>query len=236
MESTFVGLLPWARAGTDGEGLGGLPPVNDHPGVDQLTALAFAAAIDDPSRIRRSREMSAPIWAWFQGAISRARSITSAASRSAGIGGCGPCCTKPPMTRYKGQLKLEDWAFAIAKRSTMRKTRIALARRLAIIMHATLRDESRLKRFRPISLRTGGRIELPQGATPEGGSRRRRGLCCSGQLLADCDFNLAALHPAYPIKCRTSAERTQAPESVDTGSSFCLDLLENSIRRHQPVR
>jgi len=33
--------------------------------------------------------------------------------------------------------------------------------------------------------------------------------------LADCDFNLAALHPADPIKCRTSTQRTQAPESVD---------------------
>ena len=36
------------------------------------------------------------------------------------------------LTRYKGQL--------IAKRSMMRKARIALARRLAIIMHAMLRD------------------------------------------------------------------------------------------------
>jgi hypothetical protein len=34
----------------------------------------------------------------------------------------------------------KDWAFAIAKRSTMRKARVALARRLAIIMHAMLRD------------------------------------------------------------------------------------------------
>jgi transposase len=34
----------------------------------------------------------------------------------------------------------EKWAFAIARRSTMRKARIALARRLAIIMHAMLRD------------------------------------------------------------------------------------------------
>jgi len=40
----------------------------------------------------------------------------------------------------KGQLKLKDWAFAIAKRSTMRKARVALARRLAIIMHTMLRD------------------------------------------------------------------------------------------------
>jgi hypothetical protein len=31
-------------------------------------------------------------------------------------------------------------AFAIAKRSTMRKAKVALARRLAIIMHAMLRD------------------------------------------------------------------------------------------------
>jgi hypothetical protein len=44
------------------------------------------------------------------------------------------------LTRYKGQLKLKDWAFAIAKRSTMRKARVALARRLANIMHAMLRD------------------------------------------------------------------------------------------------
>ena len=62
-----------------------------------------------------------------------------------------------------------------------------------------------------------GRNQLPRGATPEGGSRRRRGFCCIGQPLADCDFNLAALHPAYPIKRRTSAERTQAPESVESG-------------------
>ena len=33
--------------------------------------------------------------------------------------------------------------------------------------------------------------------------------------LADCGFNLAALHPAYPIKCRMSTQRTQAPESVE---------------------
>jgi transposase len=29
------------------------------PGVGQLTALAFVAAIDDPSRIRRSRDVGA---------------------------------------------------------------------------------------------------------------------------------------------------------------------------------
>jgi hypothetical protein len=35
------------------------------------------------------------------------------------------------LTRYKGQLKLKDWAFAIAKRSTMRKARVALRRAIS---------------------------------------------------------------------------------------------------------
>ena len=49
--------------------------------------------------------------------------------------------------------------------------------------------------------------------------------------MADCDFNRAALHPAYPIKCRTSTQRTQAPESVGTPKSLSLlDPLENAIR------
>jgi hypothetical protein len=42
-------------------------------------------------------------------------------------------------TRYRGKLALKDRALAIGRRSTMRKARIALARRLAIIMHAMLR-------------------------------------------------------------------------------------------------
>ena len=64
------------------------------PGVGQLTALAFVAAIDDP-RAFADPETSAPISAWSPGGISLARSTTPAASRNAGIGGCGPSCTRP---------------------------------------------------------------------------------------------------------------------------------------------
>lgn len=49
------------------------------------------------------------------------------------------------LTRYKGPLKLKDWALALAERSTMRKARIALASRRAIIMHATLRHGTEFK-------------------------------------------------------------------------------------------
>jgi hypothetical protein len=35
------------------------------------------------------------------------------------------------------------------------------------------------------------------------------------QPMADCDFNQAALHPAHPIKCQTSTQRTQASQGVE---------------------
>ena len=111
------------------------------PGVGQLTALAFTAAIDDPSRFRRSRDLGAYLGLVprryqsgefdYTGSISKAgdRRVRTLLYEAANV----------MLTRYKGELKLKTWAFAIAKRSNMRKARVALARRLAIIMHAMLR-------------------------------------------------------------------------------------------------
>jgi hypothetical protein len=170
------------------------------PGVGQLTALAFVAAIDDPSRIRRSRDVGA-----YFGLVPR-RYRSGEVDYTGGISKCGDRrmrtllyeAANVMLTRYKGQLKLKDWAFAIAKRSTMQKARIALARRLAIIMHrccATGPSSHRLRWFRPISLRTGGRIELPQGATPEGGSKRRRRFCCTQPTNSRLRFQPSRLEP-----------------------------------------
>ena len=112
------------------------------PGVGQLTALAFTAAIDDPSRFRRSRDIGA-----YLGLVPR-RYQSGEVDYTGSISKCGDRRVRTllyeaanvMLTRYKSALKLKDWALAIAKRSTLRKARIALARRLAIIMHAMLRD------------------------------------------------------------------------------------------------
>jgi transposase len=112
------------------------------PGVGQLTALAFVAAVDDPTRIRKSRDVGA-----YLGLVPK-RHQSGEVDYVGGISKCGDRRVRTllyeaanvMLTRYKGQLKLKDWAFGIARRSTMRKARIALARRLAIIMHAMLRD------------------------------------------------------------------------------------------------
>ena len=118
------------------------------PGVGKLTALAFAAAVDDPERFRRSRDIGA-----YLGLVPR-RYQSGEVDYTGSISKCGDRrmrtllyeAANVMLTRYKGPLKLKDWALAIAARSTMRKARIALARRLAIIMHAMLRHGTE---FRP---------------------------------------------------------------------------------------
>ena len=89
------------------------------PGVGQLTALAFVAAIDDPSRIRRSRDVGA-----YLGLVPK-RYQSGEVDYVGGISKCGDRRVRTllyeaanvMLTRYNGQLKLKEWAFAIARRS-----------------------------------------------------------------------------------------------------------------------
>jgi transposase len=65
------------------------------PGVGQLTALAFAAAVDDPGRFRRSRDIGA-----YLGLVPRRYQSGevdyTGISQSATTAECAPSCTRPP--------------------------------------------------------------------------------------------------------------------------------------------
>ena len=116
------------------------------------------------------------------------------------------------MTRCKGQLRLKDWAFAIAKRSTMRKARVALARRLAI-MHAMLRDETE---FTP-ARRPGDRGDRRPKRAPARSDARGREQTTAPIVLqrptpGRLRFQQSRLAPSLPIKPRASTQRTHAPE------------------------
>jgi transposase len=117
------------------------------PGVGHITALAFTAAVDNPERFRRSRDIGAYLGLvprrYQSGEIDYTGSISKRGDRR--VRTLLYEAANVQLTRYKGQLKLNDCALAIAKRSTMRKARIALARRLAIIMHAMLRHGTEFK-------------------------------------------------------------------------------------------
>ena len=105
-------------------------------------------AIDEPARFRRSRDVGA-----YLGLVPR-RYQSGEIDYVGNISKCGDRRLRTLLyeaanvmpTRFKGQSTLKDWALALAARSNMRKARVALARRLAVIMHAMLRSGAE---FRP---------------------------------------------------------------------------------------
>ncbi|MDR7225217.1 IS110 family transposase [Aminobacter aminovorans] len=113
------------------------------PGVGPVTALSYSSAIDDPHRFRRSRNVAAYFGLtsrrWqsgtsidVQGRISKAgdpdvrRALYEAASAL--------------LTRFKGHDALKTWGLKLAKTKCHAKARVAVARKLATVMHAMWRD------------------------------------------------------------------------------------------------
>jgi transposase len=102
------------------------------PGVGPITALALAAAIDDPARFKRSRDVGPYL------RLVPKRHQSGEVDYSGSISKRGDVRVRTLLA----PLKLKSWALAIGRRSTMRKARVALARRLAIILHAMMRDQT----------------------------------------------------------------------------------------------
>ena len=176
--------------------------------------------LDDPSRIRRSRDIGA-----YLGLVPR-RYQSGEVDYTGGISKCGDGRvqtllyepTNVMLSRNKGQINLKDWAFAIAKRSTMRKARVALARRLAIIVHERLRDGTKYVPNRPKNkTREGGRIQLQEERRPKEGADDGADSVACGLRLATA-ISIAALHLAYPIERQPRAREHSHPKASTTKS------------------
>jgi len=111
------------------------------PGVGTIVALTYAAAIDDPSRFTSSKTAGAHFGLTpkryqsgqidYSGRISK---LGDASVRAALYEAAHVILTKP----LKGCTALKSWAMRIARRAGMSKAKVALARKLAVIMHRML--------------------------------------------------------------------------------------------------
>jgi transposase len=121
------------------------------PSVGPIVALTYASAIDDPGRFKSSKAAGAHFGLTpkkyqsgetdVSGRISK---IGDAAVREALYQAAHVMLTKP----IKGCSQLKSWAMRIAKRAGLRKAKVALARKLAVILHRMLADG---KAFNPLA-------------------------------------------------------------------------------------
>jgi transposase len=113
------------------------------PAVGPIVALTYSAAIDDPARFKSSKTAGAHFGLtpkkYQSGTIDRSGRISKigdAAVREALYQAAHVMLTKP----VKGCTELKSWAMRIARRAGMAKAKVALARKLAVIMHRMLAD------------------------------------------------------------------------------------------------
>ncbi len=107
------------------------------PGVGAITALCFKATIDDPTRFRRSRSVGA-----YVGLTTR-RHASGEMDWSGRISKCGDAMLRMYLFEAAGVLLtrvpkwsvLKAWGTKLAKRNGLRKAKVAVARKLAVILH-----------------------------------------------------------------------------------------------------
>jgi transposase len=112
------------------------------PGIGPINALAFCAAIDEPNRFRRSRSVGA-----YFGLTSR-RYSSGEVDWTGRISKCGDAMVRTYLFEAAGVLltrvprwcKLKAWGHRLWKRIGFKKAKIAVARKLAVILHRMWRD------------------------------------------------------------------------------------------------
>ena len=113
------------------------------PGVGAIVALTYVAAIDDPARFKSSKGVGAHFGLTPKKYQSGETDITGRISKIGDEGvrtalyEAGHIILTQPL---KGCTALKSWAMRLAKRAGMKKAKVALARKLAVIMHRMLVD------------------------------------------------------------------------------------------------
>jgi transposase len=109
-------------------------------GVGPITALAFKAEVDDPKRFENSKDVAAYI------GLTPSQYSSGEVHRQGGISKKGSKRTRyllveaasALLTRCKVWSKLRAWGMKIQKKKGTRKATVAVARKLAVIMHRML--------------------------------------------------------------------------------------------------
>ena len=107
------------------------------PGVGPITALCFLATIDDPTRFKRSRSVGA-----YLGLTTR-RYASGEIDWTGRISKCGDKMLRSYLyeaanvilTRVARWSALKAWGIRVAKRTGLRKAKVAVARKLAVVLH-----------------------------------------------------------------------------------------------------
>jgi transposase len=112
------------------------------PGVGPITALAFKTAVEQPERFAKSKTVGAHF------GLTPRKYSSGQIDYQGHISKCGDALVRTALyeaasallTRVRKPSALKAWALRIAKRAGAKRARVALARKIAVILHRMWRD------------------------------------------------------------------------------------------------
>ncbi len=117
------------------------------PGVGAIVALTFVSAIDDPSRFKSSKAVGPHFGLTPRKYQSGEKDVTGSISKigDAGVRAALFEAAHVILTRPVKGGSLKSWAARLAKRAGMKKAKVALARKLGVILHRMWLDGASYK-------------------------------------------------------------------------------------------
>ena len=198
------------------------------PGVGAIVALTYASAIDDPGRFRSSKAVGAHFGLTPKKYQSGEADVTGRISKI-GDGGVRTALYEAAnviLTRPVKGSTLKSWGMRLAARTGMRKAKVALARKLAVVhagrRHGIPRRQSGCGRR---SLTKGdcrfGRFGTPaaRSKVPSPGRWIRSGRCHFSRALPLRVFRLADLLLIRPHQVAAQRRPRTEERPRATGSS-----------------
>ena len=117
------------------------------PGVGPITSLTFKAGVDDPTRFRRSRTVAAHFGLTPRRLQSGEMDIEGRISKSgdAEVGRSLYVAANSVLTRSSRWSSLKAWGMKIKKNRGHKKAVVAVARKLAVILHRLWIDDTQFQ-------------------------------------------------------------------------------------------
>jgi transposase len=121
------------------------------PGVGPLVAITFKSAIDDPGRIAKSKTVGALFRLVPKKYQSGERDVSGGITRTGdeSVRTALYEAANVMLTRTTRFSSLKRWALEVAKRRGLKRARVALARKLAVVLHRIWVDGTTFRWTKP---------------------------------------------------------------------------------------
>jgi transposase len=111
------------------------------PGIGAVVALTFKSAVDDPARFTSSKKIGP--WAGLTPSRQQSgeRDIAGGITKAGDVGLRRALCQAATVMLHRGRASwLRTWAARVARRRGNKRAMVALARRIAVVLHRMWRD------------------------------------------------------------------------------------------------